>query len=116
MPVPTTPPSTSVPAPAFVKLNVSPETSPLSVRVLAETVTVREPVSVTAPLFWVSVFVPTNVKSAPIVTALAMPAATLASRLPPLMVSRPTAPPEPPKAWVAAPADRVPAERVVAPV
>ena len=113
--VPTIPPRVSAPAPSLVRPKVAPETGPFSVSVLAVTEMVRLPVSVTAPVSCVSVFVPTNVKSPPMVSGFAMAAATDASSAPPFMVSVPGVAPEPPNAKVAEPAMSVPALTVVPP-
>ena len=100
----------SAPAPALVSENVFPPIAPPKESVFAETVIVRLPASVMAPVVWVRFAVPRKVKSDDSVRTLLMLTALAASRLPPLRV---TVVPLP-KAF-AAPAESVPAESVVLP-
>ena len=84
---------TRAPAPAFVRVEDEPVTEPPTVRVLAETVAVRLPVRVTAPVPRFRLFVPVKVKS-PVQACALLPESVSAepvalSNVPPAKVSRP---------------------------
>ena len=103
-----------------MKFVFEPVKLPLRVSVLAETLMVRlPPTSVMAPVFCVRFAVPAKVSVAPllIVMGLTIVALTEASNVEVADIVRvPAVPPLPPKAKVAEPAVRMPAERVVPPV
>ena len=73
--------------------------APLSVKVLALTVTVLAAVRVTAPVFWVRFAVPAKVKLPATEVGFVIVAATEASSVVPAAIDRdPAVPPAPPKA------------------
>ena len=95
-----TPERMSVPTPCFaMPMPALPPMTPPSVTVLPLIWMIRLAApSVIAPVFWVRLAVPVNSRLPPKFTALVIVAATVASRVPPLMLSEPAVPPLPPKA------------------
>ena len=106
----TAPFKTRLPAPAFVRVEDEPVTRPPTVSVLPETVSVRLPVRVTAPVPRFRLFVPVKVKSPVQACALFPESVTVEpvalSNVPPARVSKPL-----PRA-PALPTCKVPAESV----